>query len=441
MVFRKSTECPDHARSGTVTIQQVLREAAATLAGYFFREGMMGQIEIMPLLYSAEKYVKRDEANPVLVKVRDLLNGKPVPKRTVALAGERGTGKSWLLRHLEKTELPALGVLVFLLDLAVYEGGDPVSAVIDILKKFRASIIHQQNDFGAELPEMSRQVTQELRLVLRDKFLVILVDQAYESDWTLLSKLEEYLLGPLAVEPHVLMVMAGRGRAYPWKTPELRLYAEFKKIEPFNQVTQTAEQLEKQISKDAASSAEKIHDQSGGNPLANYYLGRNESLDSVIDYMMRVIASESRRIARQYLEALCVLQAFDEERIPAMLAAYYGDSSYLAWAYAQARQVRDLLVKSAFARWNEDQGGFVLDGQTRRLVENYLRTEQKEKWKNLQCAAYRLYKKWADEYTRAKTYWESQAAYHAQQLGADLEKCADWDTDVTKVSQVVSTPA
>jgi hypothetical protein len=257
---------------------------------------------------------------------------------------------------------------------------------------------------------------------------VILVDQAYESDWKLLSELEEYLLGPLAVEPRVLIVMAGRGRAYPWKTPELRLFAEFRKLGPFTDPIQTAEQLQKQISPQAAARAEEIHNQSGGNPLANYYLGNNVSLDSVINYLLQVVPPDSQKLAREYLEALCVLQAFDEERIPAMLAAYYGDLSYLKWSYAQAREVRDLLVKAAFARWNEDAGGFVVDSQTRKIMEGYLYTDQKERWRQLHCAAYRLYRQWIEEYVRAREHWQAQASYHAQHLreaGYDPDQCPE----------------
>ncbi|MCX7840440.1 MAG: hypothetical protein N2559_13455, partial [Anaerolineae bacterium] len=330
-------------------------------------------------------------------------------------------GKTWLLKHLAE-EIPKIGkVSVYLLDIK------PDTTVNKVIEDFRQRLLELKNGLAKTPAEMSRQVMQELRALLYKQFLVILVDQAYESDWKLLGEIEEYFLGPLAIEPRVFVVMAGRGRAYPWKTPELRLYADFKKLGPFTDENQTVEQLDKQAP-EGKGRAKEIHQLSGGNPLANYYLAKGASIDTVINYILEVISPESRIKAREYLEALCVLQAFDEERIPAMLAAYYDDSTYLRWRYAQTRPVRDLLVKAAFARWNEDAGGFILDSQTQRLVENYLKTEQPDKWKRLHCAAYRLYRNWMEEYSRARDHWQAQAHYHAQQLrekGYNPDECPE----------------
>ncbi len=381
----------------------------------------MNQNVIQLPAYSRDKFVWRAEVKDILDLVNKLKEG-PLAKRTIAFSGERGTGKTWLLLHLVEEIQRISDVRVYFLGLK------PDFTIEGIIKDFRKSVLGLETALGKTPAEMSRQVMQELRALLHKQVLVILVDQAYESDWKLLSELEEYLLGPLAVEPRVLIVMAGRGRAYPWKTPELRLFAEFHKLGPFTDPKQTAEQLQKQISPQAAARAEEIHNQSGGNPLVNYYLGNNVSLDSVINYLLQVVPPDSQKLAREYLEALCVLQAFDEERIPAMLAAYYNDPSYRQWAYAQARQVRDLLVKAAFARWNEDAGGFVVDSQTRKIMEGYLYTDQKERWRQLHCAAYRLYNQWMEEYSRAREHWQAQANYHAQHLreaGYDPEQCPE----------------
>jgi len=392
----------------------------------------MNQSKITLPEYSANKFVQRAEASAVVARIHDLIDGKPVLKRTMAFSGERGTGKTWFLKHLQEEAGKIRTVRVYFLDLGKYASLDPVVAVANILKDFRERVIKQKNGFGATLADMSRQLAQELRFILRDQVLLLLVDQAYESDWSLLGALEDYLLGPLAVEPRVMIVMTGRGWAYPWKTPELRLKAEFGKLGPFPKVAQTAEQLEKQVSRNIAVQAQRIHDQSGGNPLANYLLGVGESIDFVLNYIIEILPPETRKRAREYLEALCVLQAFDEERIPTMLAAYYGSPAYLQWSYAEARKVRDLLVRdTAFARWNEDAGGFVMDSQVRWLAQNYLKTEQHKKWRDLQCAAYRLYKGWIEEYSRAREHWQAQASYHAQQLqdqGHDLEECLDVET-------------
>lgn len=410
----------------------------------------MNQNQITPPPYSADKFVDREqEIGLVTNKARDLAAWKSVSRRTVIFSGERGTGKSWLLAHLARTEFPRIpGVVVFLLSLRVYVGFDPILAVANILKDFRENVIGQQGGFGATLAEMSRQIVQEIRLLLREKIVVVLVDEVYEADWDLLAALEDYLLAPLAVEPRVLIVMAGRGRAYPWTAPELRLYSELYPLRPFPEMSWTSAQVEKQVSKKAAEKAPQIHELSGGNPLANYLLAVQrepaKALRQVIEGMLETVAQAQRQVVREYLEALCVLQAFDEERIPTLLAAYHGDPSYQQWSYAQARTVREQLVKVAFARWDEKKGGYVIDEYVRTLVERYLKQAQSGRWRNLHCAAYRLYEQWFTEYPRARSRWQSETHYHAEQLrkaGHNPEECAKLESEVaTEISTLVSVP-
>lgn len=369
--------------------------------------------------YSPGVFVDREgETSVVMEKARALAERRPVDKRTVIFIGERGTGKSWLLAHLQN-ELARTGVVVFLVSLGEYAGWNPLLAVADLLKRLSAATGGRREGLGATLADMSRNLMQDVRKWLDEKALALLVDQVYESDWKLLAALEDYLLGPLAVEPRVLIVMTGRGRAYPWKTPELRLKAEFIDLRPFPDESTTAEQLERQHKK-AVPRAPEIHALSGGNPLANYLLAVHDDpaagLDQVIEGMLETVPTEQRRQVRDYLEALCVLNSFDEERIPTMLAAYYGDDGYRRWSYAQARQVREELVKWAFARWDADRGGYVLDEPTRQLLERYLETAQRDRWERLQQAASALYEGWARDYPRTKDRWQQEARYHVQQL-------------------------
>ena len=381
----------------------------------------MIQKAIKLLEYLPKKFVnRRQEIELVMKQVRALLQGDRPDARTIIFTGERGTGKSWLLAHLQKVKLDALsGVHTFEFNLHEYADWDPILAVADILKRLDAAIGKRNTKLGITLADMSRNLMQDVRQSLGKQVLVLLVDYVYESDWKLLAALEDYLLGPLAVEPRVLIVMAGRGRAYPWKTPELRLKARFVDLEPFPDVALTTEQLERQ-QKRAVPRAAKIHDLSGGNPLANYllatYRDTGTALDKVIDGMLETVPDEHRRQVRDYLEALCVLRSFDEERIPAMLAAYYDSAAYGEWSYAQARRVREILVKWAFARWDADKGGYVLDELTRKLLGRYLKTAQHDRWEKLQRAASELYEEWERDYPRTRKRWQQEVKYHDQYL-------------------------
>jgi len=380
----------------------------------------MNQQPVKPPDYSPDKFVDREEeTKKVMEKMDALVQGSALDKRTIVFTGERGTGKSWLLAYLRDRMKERGSITAFLLDLTDYAGGDPILAMMEILKKFADNVLGQQMVTGVTLAEMSRALMPEVRRTLETRSLALLVDSAYEADWKMLAVLEDYLLGPLAAEPNVLVVMTGRGRPYPWKTPELRLKAEFENLKPFEKLEATTEQLKRQEPK-AVPKAEEIHQLSGGNPLANILLASYENpaqaLDQVVEGLLEPVPDDQRGSVRQYLEALCVLRAFDEERIPAMLAAYHQNHVYRTQPYAQSRRVREAIVRWAFARWDETQGGYVMDEVIRALVEHYLKKALPQKWQALHCAAYRLYEKWAADYPQSKERWQQEMDHHAARL-------------------------
>ncbi len=372
--------------------------------------------------YEQKNFVNRhDEIDDIRDRLSNLLAGTPPPKRTVTFKGARGVGKSWLLARLREEAKPYEDkgqALVFWLDLKRYDDRDPVLAVVDALEKFADTLPNTPKVLGATPAEISRRVMEAARRILLEKPLVIFVDHVYESDWKLLAGLEDYLLGPLAIEPHTLIILFGRGREYPWKTPELRLRAEFFNLAPLSQ-EETKEQLEKQISPKAAQQTEAIYETSKGNPLANYLLGSQKdpkkALNGVIEAILEVVSEDERQAIRDYLEALCVLRAFDEERIPAMMAAYYDDKTYQTWSYAQSRKVREALVKYAYTRWDDKTGGFVIDDLVRNIFEQYLMWEKPPKrWKRLQQAAEQIYLDWQNKYK--VDYWKNDIVYHQEAL-------------------------
>jgi hypothetical protein len=376
--------------------------------------------------YSSDKFVDRDdEIGLVMEKARPLRQGKALDKRTVTFVGERGAGKSWLLACLHD-RLKDESIVVHSLNLADYAGRDPILAIIDILHKFGHAVLRQPQASNITPVEISRELMHTARRVLEKQPLALLVDSVYEADWKLLAVMEEYLLGPLAVEEHVLVILAGRGRPYPWKTPELRLKAEFVDVGPFDEA-KTIEQLRQQTP-EAVSKGSQIYEISGGNPLANSLLAIRENppgaLDEVIGGILETIPPDRRQAVREYLDALCVLRTFDDERILAMLTAY--DSSYRDWTYAKAREVRQELVKWALAHWDETQGGYLMDESTRALIERCLKTTMIERWKTMQCAAYWLYRRWVQDYPRSARHWQQEADHHAAQLskaGFSPEDC------------------
>lgn len=385
---------------------------------------------LLPLDYSEDLFVARsDEVKLVLDTIQEVGRGASEIRRTVTFTGERGIGKSWLLYYLRERLRDRVDARLFYFNLEDYNRtADHEYVVADLLKRFRHDVIARHRtaaSLSASLADMSRVIIKELREISRNYVLVILADSVYESNWSLLSLLEEYLLGPLAIEPHTVTVITGRGRAYPWRTPELGIHAEIIPLEAFD-FAKTREQL-RRIKRNRRvdftleeQDIQNIFDYSHGNPLVNSHLALSHdvpgTLDATIDEILSIVDENERQEVRDYLEALCVLRAFKEDRIPAMLSVYYGRETYQSWGYKEARIVRELLTKYAFAYWEEEKYGYVISTSPREQVELFLKTQKNPLWCALQCTAYSLYRKWADQYPRAGDLWKNEADYHADVL-------------------------
>lgn len=364
-------------------------------------------VRLSPPSYSPAKFVDREDELGQLDRI--LESGE---KRAVVFRGERGVGKSWLPAHWEWRLRKRTDLQVLRLDLKEYTGKEPGWATADIIRRIGERIGVDGKPLGADLAEMSRTLLQHIRKT--DKRLILILDHVYESDWTLLALLEEYLLAPLIAEPRLFVVLMGRGRWYPWRTPDLTLRAGRVVIEPLDEKA-TREQLEKQAPQ-SLQQFEKIHRLTGGNPLANYLLATEprpaQVSEAVIESLLETVPEEYRQTVRQYLEALCVLRAFDEDRIPEMMAVYTENPSYREWTYAQARQVRDELIRWALAQWDAEKKAYVIDRIVRQLMELHLKQNRREKWVALHQTAIRLYERWAGEYPATASRWEEEKQYH-----------------------------
>lgn len=366
--------------------------------------------------YSSQYFVDRKEV-VAINKFIDVIRANPkAEKRVVNIWGGRGSGKSWILHYLQET-LNAKGDLrTYYLNLSDFGKRDSLISVLEIIDTFADEMGLKQGEkirFGPTPSEASRKLIEAIRSELKKKPLVLLVDHVYESNWDLLANLEEYWLGPLAVESGTFIIMAGRRREYPWKTPELRLRANSVTLEPFDK-DQLASQLKKrdiklQVKFDLVKN-------SFGNPLANFVFatkGKKEALEELIATSLDIAPlANNKKTAREYLEAVSVLQAFDEDRMKVMLAAYHDDESYKNWTYVQARQACNMLIESSLAHWEEARGGFVIDGDLRAFVLEYLSTQKSDVLKRLNQAALKLYEGWTKTYKQAEKQWKVEIKYH-----------------------------
>ena len=386
------------------------------------------------LEYDPALFVNREpQIQLVTDKAQALSEDKSMRERTIVFWGYKGTGRTWLLRRLEEVLSGLPGVRALYLDLERWSGHSQAKqAVQEIAVRLAQWVGEQLGSPPAAAGEeqvnhatLCHRLQADVQQLLSRCVTVLLLDHVYESDWNLLKRLEERILAPAAVEPRVLTVMAGRGQAYPWKTPELRLYVQDYHLEPFDQ-TLTQAQLEKQ-KPEAVSRASDIHEMSQGYPLGNYLLADrptiSEAMQQTVDGLLEGVPQKKRC----WLEALCVLHSFDEEHIPPLLAAYFEDESIANWSYKESRQARDRLLLTRMVRWKEEAGSWQVDEAIRPLLEEYLQQVKAEVWRRLHCAAYNLYLGWKRQYSEETYLWQEKADYHAgclRHAGHDPDQCS-----------------
>jgi hypothetical protein len=380
--------------------------------------------------YSREKFVNRtEEIELILKKVKRLLQGLPVEKRTTAFISAKGNGKSWLKNELTAICGGELGVACIVIDLQTRANTEPATAIWEILDHVNQQLNTGQTLSGFTLVERSRSFIDNCRQFLQQKPTILLVDTVYESERELLTLLETYLLKPFIRQPRTLVVLFGRGRRFPWTEPALRLKADFFTMKPFDK-KHTIEQIQNRGSEVPTDPDNDIYELGGGNPLTNdcLILARSknpdistaEALGVAIELMLEPISENRRGQVRGYLENLSILRVFDEERIT-LVAPYFESDNSGNWSERDSRQVRAELVALSLASWDEEQGAYIMDSTLRPIVENCLHQAQPDRWAALHQTALGLFEDWTKAYPRSAERWRAEAEYHRAKLGGEVK--------------------
>lgn len=388
----------------------------------------------LPLIpdYDPDLFVNREpEIKLVLEIVRALSLGKPVKSRTIVFWGYKGSGRTWLLRHIAGILKAVPDAKPLYLDLGIWADRPAEEATVALFVHLveriwgsdseQASLYRRATDAWPAM--IASWLQDEIGSLLQKQVLVLLLDHVYESAPDFLEILEERLLAPVAIQPRALIVMAGRGQAYPWKMPEIRLYTLDLHLSRFDEdLTRKQLQLQKE---EAVPRATEIYQMSQGYPLGNYLLADrlpDTALQETVDGLLEGIPTEER----SWIEALCILRTFHEEHIPPLLTAYFEDESILKWRYKEIRRVRDRLLHTRIVRWYEEASGWGVDSIIRPILERYLQEIKPNVWCRLHCAAHLLYRDWEIQYPDEKYRWRAEADYHAECLRAasyELEDC------------------
>jgi len=381
----------------------------------------------------------------------------PDKPRTIVFHEEIGSGKTWLMLHLHREVLPQDPHITSLyislappLDGFVPKSNEYVvnttslteNAPPDAFARELIEWIGKQESISAstsrdaDLGDQTGWLVTAVKEKFQDRVLVLIFDSIFEvADWTKLAKLENALLAPLAALPHVVTILTGRGKLYPWESPYLRVNVVFPKgfvpLRPF-EIPEIAEQLKAQ-KPDAVLSAKTINELGGGYPWVNYLLaqGKNEADATRIarDGLLSVVDKRIRDDVARDLEALSVLDGFRESEMPKMWEANNQLSHTLSNDEVQRR--RKQLLDSYLMHWHDKR--FQIDDPLRRVLENYLRTNEPSRWQSLHCRAYRLYQEWAMEFQQSRRAFLERAEYHARALrqeNFEVDDCPDFEPKV-----------
>lgn len=375
--------------------------------------------------YAPKKFVNREEE---IQQILTLLKQSQPRIRTVVMDGDRGAGKTWLSLHLQRTvfKKEIAGVTSWLFSLwSAGENYHPEGEKAQVNERFvREGEQLKLDEFlefiikslAIELPPnptLAEKVDSIRRYVqshMDDRYVLIL-DSAYESDWSLLEQLETHFLGNLLTLGNFFVIVTGRGRPYPWKVPYL--------IEAirFGLGEFTVDQIQEQLQKFGLSSAlsvNEIYEIGLGWPLFTEQLARarnqTEALGIAADILFAVLPSYERAAVREYFEALCLLDGFGEAEAAVMVQAYKQSGEQ------DGRAICRKMNETRLASWKN--GRYEINSPVRNILRQYLFTKDKETWMRLQAAAYQHFKKQASDRSmeRFRPFFEKLVETHAKAL-------------------------
>ena len=378
---------------------------------------------ISPSPYVLKKFVNREEE---VKQILTLLRQSQPRVRAVVIDGDRGVGKTWLSLHLQRTvfkkEITGLTSWLFSLwspgEHYRPEGDKPQENERFVregekleIDEFLAIIV---NSLSIELPPnpvLAEKVDAVRRYVQShvDNRFVLILDSAYESNWSLLEQLETHFLGNLLTLNNFFVIVTGRGRPYPWKIPFLIEAVRFG-LGKFS-VEQIQQQLER-FKLSAILSVDDIYNIGDGWPIFTEFLAsakdRIDALDVAANLLFAVVSAQDRLQIRKYFEALCPLEGFGETEAALMVAIY--DPNALD---KDGRDICRKMNKTHLVSWKD--GGYVINHPVKRILREYLKLNKQDDWISLNCAAYRRFQRQSDDpsLTRFRSFFESQMKFYA----------------------------
>ena len=221
--------------------------------------------------------------------------------QVLGLVGERGSGKSWLLRHLAEGDRQV----------------SPHAVYVDLSER---AFFPRPDDFVQDVERRIRERVGNERAVL-------LLDDVPPHMDAHLRALEDEVLRPCLMKRGCLVIMAlvHPSRAC-WRAPILRGGDRYV-LPPFNR-SQTRDQLQRLRKRGITRNGvnlNAVHEASSGLPLLNYLLSthdRTESFDLLLKYWLESVPVDQRRLVQNYLQAVCALDVLEQLPMQRLLDLY-----------------------------------------------------------------------------------------------------------------------
>ena len=351
---------------------------------------------IPPSSYDPNKFTDREEE---INQIQHLLKQSQPRVRAIVIDGDRGVGKTWLSLHFHRTvfKQDIKGVTSWLFSL--WDPGEnyhpegekkqPDELFLREseqlkLDEFLEVIINSLQIELPPSPNLSERVDAIRRYIQghTDDRYVLILDSAYESDWSLLEQLETHLLGNLLTLSNFFIIVTGRGRPYPWKIPYLIEAVHFG-LNPFS-----VDQINKQIGKFGLSSILSVDDIfsiGAGWPIFTEQLtrakDRAEALNIAADILFAVLPTYERTVVREYFEALCPLDGFGETEAELMVNTYKQNSKQ------DGRTICRKMNETRLVSWKN--GRYEMNSPVQNILRQYLRNKNNDAWIRLHLTAYR----------------------------------------------------
>jgi len=396
----------------------------------------MAETYITSSPYDPEKFINREEE---IQQILTLLKQSQPRVRAVVIDGDRGIGKTWLSLHLQRTifKEKISGITSWLFSLwspgenyrpegekaqanerFVREGEQlKLDEFLEIIIKNLPIELPPNSTLADKVDSIRRYVQSHVD----DRF-VLMLDSAYESDWSLIEQLETHILGNLLTLSNFFVIVTGRGRPYPWKVPYL--------IEAirFGLGEFTVDQIKEQLQKFGLSSilsVKDIFDIGQGWPLFTEHLAhakdRAEALDIAARIFFLVVPATVRKKIRLYFESLSPLEGFGESEATLMVKTYEKGETL------DGRTICKEMNETHLISWKD--GRYVINQPVQNILCRYLQNRKKNDWIRLNCVAYRHFEKQYNEPSlkRFQSFFENRMEAHKKSLSEagirDLRTC------------------